>query len=62
MHCRSLHLPNLLSLMKKTTYFSDEFHNIYDRENYKRYMKKLIEKYKGNTSYDMKMNENDTER
>lgn len=48
--------------MKKTTYFSDEFHNIYDRENYKRYMKKLIEKYKGNTSYDMKMNENDTER
>jgi hypothetical protein len=34
--------------MKKTTYFSEEFHKIYDFHGYQNYMARLIEIYKGN--------------
>lgn len=30
MHCRSLTLPNIVALMKKTSFFSEEFRQIYD--------------------------------
>lgn len=50
MHCHSLFLNNIESIMKRTAYFSKEFKEIYHFNSFEKYISLLIERLKGNYS------------